>query len=345
MASSLPSESALPKAVKDFGLGAYDGQSDASGSHGEDSEAREPSGKSLPDPGPPDVQCPGRLLSYPDSPDARLGSWHRNIFAAANVPGEADRPTSHAHPDMSTLDSSVPSVAKTSLPSDSGNPSARSDYFDRTVAGVEDAWATEDSGAYVSQEKSGSSELPGVVKNDEHMDNGLQSAGNWQSGFVLQDAADPHASDFAENTDYDRDDPQDGGRILASKGSPMNRVSTNISLVSGLTADFLKEFGKKGLTKRHVLSFLQSRGEPQFLSSDVIRCLKLSHEIYVKDVLDEFPVSKKASSPSLASLRDRIIGLEADSIEIPSVSSGFRRCAADLARVMADLERIGYPNG
>jgi hypothetical protein len=346
MPSSLPSESALGKAVKDFGLGPYDGQSDASGDHGEDSEAKEPPGMSLPGPGPKDPQCPDRFLSYPEEPNARLGSWCRNIFAAAAVPGDSDRPRHRSAPSFS--ESPIRSVANpgSKLPADSDNPSSRSDGYDRTVAGIEDAWATEDTGAYVSQEKSGSSSLPEPVKAEEQMDNNLHSLGNWQSGTIVQDVAGPQgfpSPDFLENEDYDRDDMNDGGRIVASEGASMSRIATNISLVTGLTTDFLKEYGKKGLTKRHVLAFLQSRAQPQFLSSDVIRCLKLSHDIHVKDVLDEFPVSKKASAFShIGSVREKVIQLEIDNIRDPGVSSFYRRCAADLSKVIADLERVGF---
>ena len=121
-----------------------------------------------------------------------------------------------------------------------------------------------------------------------------------------------------------------------------SRQATNINLVTDLTSQFLKACGKKDLTKRHVLAFLQSLGHPQFLSSDIIRCLKLSHEVYVKDVLDEFPVHRQttASQTSIASLRDKLIQLEIDNVLDPKVSSVYRRCAANLSRVIVDLERL-----
>jgi len=361
MPAALPTDNALDKSVKDFGIGTYDAQADGSGEHGEDSEERPP--RNLPDGGGPDVFSPDRLLSYPEEPDARLGSWWKGIFAAAGVPGDADRTVTHAHPDMSTFDDRVTSVsqggpdeddeAKTGLselPSDSGNPSARSDYYDRTVTGATgDVWPKEDSWAYVSQEDCvADTVLPGVVKNEESMDNDLQSLGNWQSGYEVEDISGRQgfpATDFAENVDYDRSDLQDGGRVLASRGDGMNRKATNIRLVNDLTSEFLKEFGKKDLTKRHVLAFLQKKGEPQFLSSDVIRCLKLSHEIYVKDVLDEFPVARTASRTTIASVREKLIQLEIDNITDPEVSSVYRRCAANLARAMAEMERVENRNG
>lgn len=357
MAAALPTESAIDKAMDNYGIGTYDSLSDSSNPSGEDSECREPRGKSLPDAGPPDVFGPDRLLSYPSDPDARLGSWCRNVFAAAELPGDADRPVTHTHPNMSFFDSRVMSVAQepdadcacAELPSDAGNPSPRSDYYDRTVTGgTGDIWPKEDSGAYVSQDKEAASALPGVMKNEEIMDNGLQSLGNWQSGYEIEDVSGPYgfpATDFSENVDFGRSDLQSGGRVLASRSYDMKRTATNIQLVSDLTLEFLREFGKEGLTKRHVLAFLQSRGEPQFLSSDIIRCLKLNHDVHVKDVLDEFPIAKKASYGQLASVRDRLIQLEIDNITVPEVSSVYRRCAADLSRVIADLERIEGRNG
>jgi hypothetical protein len=348
MPSALPTESAIDKSVKDFGIGTYDSQSDSSGSHGEDSEASEPIRRSLPDAGPPDVQCPDRYLSYPDEPGSRTSSWWKNIFSAADLPGSYGDP-GHSHPDMSSLEDRITSVAESStgsseLPSDSDNPPARSDYFDRTFTGGSGGiWPKEDSGAYVSQECVAESGLPGVLKNEESMDNNLQALGNWQSGYEIEDISGPQgfpSTDFSENVNFDRSDLQNGGTVIASEGYGMNRMATNIHLVTDLTNEFLKEFGKKGLTKRHVLSFLQKKGEPQFLSSDIIRCLKLSHEIYVKDVLDEFPVHKKASSNDIVSIRDCLIRLEIDNIRSPEVSSAFRRSAADLSKVIADLERI-----
>jgi len=442
MPSALPTENTLSKAVDTFGIGTYDSQRDEDGDHGENSEAHEPGGRSLPDDGTKspqtndpeewlsypndqesrtvtnivsadqqqqqdeedeeeswqgkDVFSPDRALAYPDSPDARLGSytmWRGGFVASADLPGDMDGNFQHFHPNMDNIDARAESVAqgsilpqeegvdgrdpgamgrrknkKTSdihhseLPNDGDNPSARSDYYDTMMPGhagstrksfTSDYLApTEDMGAYAGESKdSENSELPVPMKNDETMDDWLQSLGNFWSGKEIEDLSNPQGfptTDFSENADYDRSDNQDGGTIVPlgddrmfamdqsefnkkmeeaqkikdesrrsdtvaklyeemakdAKGTAreikrektaMQRNATNINQVVALTKDFLKEAGKKGLTKRHVLAFLQQRGLPQYLSSDVIRCLKLSHDIHVKDVLDEFPVYREAS--------------------------------------------------
>ncbi len=65
MPSALPSENAWSKAVKDFGIGPYDGASDDTTPKGEDDERREPEGKSLPDGGAPDDRPIEYYLGYP----------------------------------------------------------------------------------------------------------------------------------------------------------------------------------------------------------------------------------------------------------------------------------------
>jgi hypothetical protein len=122
-----------------------------------------------------------------------------------------------------------------------------------------------------------------------------------------------------------------------------SRQATNINQVVALTKDFLKEAGKKGLTKRHVLAFLQSRGLPQYLSSDIIRCLKLSHNVFVKDVLDEFPVARAASTAgntTVARVRNKLIDLECRYVLQPEVAGVLRRLAANLTRALIDMDRI-----
>jgi len=118
------------------------------------------------------------------------------------------------------------------------------------------------------------------------------------------------------------------------------RRATNISLVSDLTQDFMKEFGKKDLTRRHVMSFLSKSNTPQFLASDIIRCLKLRHSVYVKDVLDEFPIAKTASDGklSLAAVRAKLVMLESGSA--PNVSRQLKQCSAHISSVIKDLEDI-----
>lgn len=371
MSSSLPSDYGPSKAVKDLGIGTYDSERDDNGSHGEDSEETKsetsPRGKTLPDGGSVDVFGPDRLLSYPST-------FSSENTAVAELPGDIYRDVTHQHPNTENFDSRVMTVTQSKLPSDEDNPAARSDYYDRMVTGVNGEWPTEDKGVYAQ------SELPGVMKNEESMDNYLQGIGNWWSGYEVEDVSGSQgfpSTDFKENVDYDRSDLQDGGKIMASKsvdrkqweqqmdealkiedphnkreailalyddlkrvGSSTMRKATNTNVVNDLTGKFLKDFGKKDLTRRHVVAFLHAANEPQYLASDIIRCLKLSHNIYIKDVMDEFPIAKTASNTSIASLRDKFIKLETDNILDKNLSDGFRRCAANLSIVLAQMERL-----
>jgi hypothetical protein len=221
---------------------------------------------------------------------------------------------------------------------------------------------TEDMGAYAGKKKKTSedSELPAPMKNEETMDDTLQPLGNWWSGKEIEDITSPYgfpATDFDENINYDRSDNQDGGttvplgdpKMFASGRTSMTtRQATNIHQVVGLTKDFLKEAGKENLTKRTVLAFLQGRNLPQYLSSDIIRCLKIQHDIHVKDVLDEFPVARKASvamGTTIARARHALIELECKHVLDPQVASVLRRCAAQLTRALIDMERLEAGNG
>lgn len=382
-ASSTPTESAVDSAVQDFGIGTYDAQGEGEHTHGEGANEQF-TRYSLPDGGGNDVQCPDRLLSYPDE--------NPSIASEISLPGDVDSPTPHQHPNMSTIDNRTTTVAESELPDDHDNPAARSDYYDDTIIGqsVDNIWADEDSGAYASD--SDPSSLPGVNKNEVSMDDFLGALGNYWSGYEVEDISGIQgfpATDMLENVDYSKsNDDSIGGRILASKNkstvmkakilkdfeigkitlgelfdifegtntetrlatgrttgemidflTARSRVATNITLIDELSSEFLREFGRKDLTKRHVLSFLQSKKQPQYLSSDVIRCLKHRHDIHVKDVLDEFPVAKQASTSVLASVRDRIINLEIENIRVPEVSSVLRRAAAALSVAIVRSEK------
>lgn len=459
MASSLPVDDCTDKAVKDFGLGTYDGQSDNSGSHGEDSNNSGPKGKALPDDGGPmDPFGPDRLLSYPtnqitsssyrswllqklaqiiEDPNTSI-DWHpfgKNLslikigselkgkiglsrlsavielskIALAEMPGDHDVTNNHQPKDAETLESLVHSISQDSALPTGLEPSARSDYYDHSKIGQfrnNDFWADEDAGVY-AQEKS----LPDVTKNDVQMDNTLGALGNAWSGFEVEDVSGVQgfpSTDRVENVDFPSSDRMNGGRVLAAEfvqkaweskmdkamkltddeekrktidslyeefpkgskrknasmrshesmnkifesycegkislGDALNstgfgvpRVATDIERVGSLTDELIKRFGKKDLTKRHVLSFLQALSEPQFLSSDIIRCLKLRHSVHVKDVLDEFPVAKQASSNSVNSIRNSIIALEVKHMHEPEVAFALRRCSASLSHVIAKL--------
>lgn len=355
MSSSLPFEDALQKVVQQFGLGPYD--SSEEDEHGEDSNKREPK-KSLPDGGGGSVLLaePEVMQSYPSTPttfaSVRLPQF-RYYAAAAIVPGDADRPSPGHSGEDDTLAPGVPSVSNSQLPNDGDNPSARSDYSDRMRQGLDRApdpdgaaiWADEDAGAYAGEKKS----LPDEAKNEVSRDNSLGALGNAWSGYVLNEEAGPQAfpsTDYLEDSNYPRSDRDDGGYVMASQG----RVATNIGLVQELTDAFIKACGKKDLTRRHVMAFLKSVGKSQYFASDVIRCLKLSHKVYVKDVLDEFPVAKTASShtpasPTLATTRGTLIELEIAHMADPDTAKELRRCAASLSDVIALVERSGVSNG
>jgi hypothetical protein len=378
MPSALPTDDAGSKAVKDFGIGTYDALSD-SDLHGEDDEEREPSGTSLPDGGGYEGPFLEFWLSYPQ--EEALQGKH----ASSELPGDSSHPPQSPRPADDTFDDVLPTSGPVtgkedgddSLEPEPGTgtklptgqwPSARSDYYDRTVTGsgsrlapVEDMWAPESTGAYVSNEAEGEgSNLPGAPGNDASMDDFLGALGNLWSGFVLEDQSVPRgfpSEDFLENSAYPKSgDGSSGGRILAhgdasntvlDLGKDMNRTATNLELVGDLTKEFLKEFGKKDLVRRHVLAFLTERGLPQYLASDIIRCMKHRHKVTIPDVMDTFPVktASERRTSSLASTWEEFIRLEHEHILEPEVASKFRRCAANIAHVMAGLERIGYQDG
>lgn len=120
----------------------------------------------------------------------------------------------------------------------------------------------------------------------------------------------------------------------------MNRQATDIEKVRKLTAAFLKEHGRKSIVRRSVLSFLQGEGLPQYLASDVIRCMKHDHGILVPDVMDTFPLAKDAPEDlrRLASLHGRLLELSMTTAD-RRVSSRLSKCAASVARALAKLER------
>jgi hypothetical protein len=363
LAAALPTDNALSKAVQDFGIGTYD--SSLNSSHGEDDERVEPEGKSLPDDGGPlDPFGPDRLLSYPQD-DETIQGKHASRLVRADLPGDILRPPTSPRPEDDTKADVLP-TANSKLPSDGDNPSARSDYYDHLQTGqkhspivktpLEDIWADEDSGAYAGEQKADSA-LPTVNKNEVSMDDFLGALGNFWSGYETEDVTSPQGfptQDFSENVNYDRSDLQDGGKLLAGNmrndmNQEVRRTATDLELAGSLTEQFLKEYGKKDITRRHVLAFLQDLGRPQYLASDIIRCLKHRHKVVIADVMDQFPLSKEASSPDFrvaaSALRDHFIQLEIAHIRDPQVASVFRHNAADLAHVIADLERLEVRNG
>lgn len=350
--SALPTDNALDKSVQEFGIGTYDFPQ-SQFEHGEDSEdppsEMGPNGKALPDGGGSmDPFGPDRLLSYPAT------------YSSGDLPGDYDSPPKGRKRTDETLDSVVHSVSQAKLPDDSDNPSAKSDYYDTMTMGslkelskyilsaigdaesVENIWADEDSGAWASEKDQS---LPGVNKNDVNSDNDLGALGNYWSGSILEDVTGPYGfptEELSENADFPRSDQDDGGYVMASGGIGMNRQATNINLVMKLAQEFLKECGKKGLTRRHVLSFLQKAKQHQYLASDIIRCLKLSHSIYIKDVLDEFPVAKTASikTHSLDTLTESVVDLSVLYRNTPEVFKELQACVSDIAQTAGVYARL-----
>lgn len=346
MASALPSEDHNPKSVKDFGIGPYDSTSDSDAGTGvEDAEVR-----SLPAQ-PSDSTDIEYYIGYPTDSPVR--------GASAILPGDPDRPPRGSRPQdvilnlLSPPASDEADVGSSALPGDDGNPSARTDYYDRMTMGgqpLSDIWADEDAGAYALEDS-----LPTAFHGEVTMDDFLGALGNSDSGYVVEDQAVPFGfptDRLTEESDFlyeEADDIGDGGKLLpfgygvsVRTMSGHIRNATNIELVGELTKEFLKEHGRKGIVRRSVLAFLQDRGMPQFLASDIVRCLKHRHKITIPDVMDTFPVSREASgSGSLRSIRAELIGLEIEHMAEPEVASVFRRCAANVSKVIAALDRHG----
>ena len=392
MPSSLPTEDALTKSVDTFGLGTYDGLSDGS-FHGEDYEQREPVGDSLPTEVTDEFDVE-YYLSYPQE-KALGGPKHASLdwFLASILPGDGDRPARAPKPAEKVLDdlAAPPSDVRTSeseLPSDSDNPSARSDYYDRMTMGkvlrsLDEGrfWPSEDSGSYVTQEQKDVEPAPsddvapwkdgdghyvdddGAIEstptpefNDNVMDNSLGALGNSDSGYVVEDLSNPRGfpnQDFMEEADFLDENPilpelwhlQPFGYAAEQRKTMSTRVSTDIDKVRDLTKAFLKEHGRKSIVRRSVLAFLQSKGLPQYLASDVIRCMKHDHDILVPDVMDAFPIAQDAPDDlrRLASIHGRLLEL---SLTVPDreTASRLNRCAASVAGAIMKLERAALGN-
>lgn len=345
--TSLPSESCLDKTVETFGLGTYD-YPQYGFEHGEDSNKKK-SEKALPDDGGPlDPFGPDRLLSYPTN------------MASTMVPGDLDRPPMFKTPPPSHLDSVVHSVSHTKLPSGLDEV-ARSDYYDKMTTAnrlgpsIEDMFGGADTGAYVSSEKEKPKKidlrkdsdgvfdygsLPGIPDNIEHRDNNLGALGNYWSGYTIQDQNVPAGFPSTEFQDESR------WQKTNASTKPMKKLAVNIPALRDLTKGFIREHGKKDISRRHIMSFLTKQNQPQYLASDIIRCLAHDHDIYVVDSLEVFPIKKTASHTiNVANLRNKIVDLEVRNISNPKVSHELRRAAAELSEVLALLERIGGNHG
>lgn len=374
----LPTEDASSKSVRDFGIGTYDSYPDSAFPKGEDDESREPRGESLPTGGGSEHPNVEPLISYPQSPSngkhaSLIDSEVESLIAAlrsalSQLPGDFDRPVRDQNPAQTTLPDILPTspVSKSKKDAESqlpkGEPAAHADYYDHTMRdgkSVEDIWPYEDASVYADESQDS---LPTPATNDTTMDDFLGALGNAWSGYTVDDLTDnvgfpQNFPDWNENFPKSNDDSLGGTTIYGGsyhhsdasyarfpKGIPMTeRIATDLELVGNLSKEFLKEYGKKDLVRRHVLSFLQERNLPQYLASDIIRCLKHREDIIIADAMDLFPISKKASSDSvsLSSIHHRLVDMEIATIADPPVASVFRHAAAAIAKVLAKMERVG----
>lgn len=356
MPSNLPSPISPFRKLKDFGIGPYDSVSDAS-KKGEDDEEFDAPKKSLPDGGPSDNPLSNpEFLSYPQTP---------KVSSPSMLPGDYDLPpnekghwrgwrnnptgpTTPKLPEYSDFEGNLagPTIQRHSeLPSDDQNPSSRSDYYDRLVLGLKDYisesdyWADEDSGSYSSLES-----LPIPRKNDVTLDNFLSSLGNFWSGYEIEDLQDSYgfpSMEYAENVNYPKSNQDDdsGGKLLAMNYDRNTRTANNTDIAGQLASDFIKKYGKKNITRRNILSYLQETGNGfrQYLASDIIRCLKLRHQIYVNDSMDTFPVAKTASThkSSLTDIHRQLISLQISNTKNKTASDVLLKCISDVAKLMA----------
>jgi hypothetical protein len=360
MPSHLPTVEKDPRRVNQFGLGPDD-YSDYS-IHGEDEEENDVEPKSLPGPGPNnDFPCDkntlynyysselghdctkcNRPIPSGDEYEAFGTLYHKkcapknakNVKATSELPGDIDGIQNN------------PKWAEAKLPSEEENPIARADYYDRqswgkkkkTSVPTSDIWA-EHGGDVFADEQDES--LPTSVRNEGGLDNFLNALGNFWSGYETEDLNQEYgfpSMDYQENSNWPKSNQDDsGGKVMSGS----MRTATDIERVKELTKDVIKEYGKKGLTRRQILSYLQKIGEGfrQYLASDIIRCLKLSHDVIVKDVMDEFPVKKIASikfSSRAKEIHESLLKFSSENI-----SPEMFKLSTEFARVVADVEKLG----
>ncbi len=345
MSSALPSESAASSAVDTFGLGTYDSEPD-SDSHGK-SQNEKFTKRTLPDGGPKEVQSPDRFLSYPEmsgSVSSSLPSDSKNPSARLDyyddtIVGQELWPTEDVgvYAQDVVSESSLPGVSKNEITMDDFMGALTGYFVTEDVSGQNQGFPTPQD-EYPEHSVHGGSLVSFSVE-DESMskiEDSLKSFGRDEITIgEFFDSASGSSRKYSGKT---------AGSMIDGINTGTIRTATNLTLVGDLTEKFLKEFGKKGLTKRHVLSFLQSQNHPQYLSSDVIRCLKHRHQVYVKDVLDEFPVVKTASNSILAT-RDKVISLEIENLIRPEVSRVLRRVAASISTAIAVANKLEGRNG
>jgi hypothetical protein len=379
MPSNLPSESAQPKAVRDFGIGPYDAALSDS-LHGEDDEGQTPPKTSLPDGGGSTATPPELLISYPSNSSPRSSS--------AFVPGDYDRPSSSPRDDRKR----GVYLSQSKLP-DGGDAAARSDYYDHMTTGQsgeypagqskDDIWPSEDQGAYASEEKES---LPSPNKNDFSHGNTLESLGNFWSGYETEDLSQLTGAPNSPDLYYEKtNEPNSGGTIVSNvkpfhlnsvlssyvkdeislgetidqldiylknadkvkSNLVVSKTATDLDTSGKLASEVLKEYGKKDLTRRQILEYLQKNnlGHKQFLASDIIRCLKHRHEVYVQDNMDTFPIAKNAGENTLKGIHAQIVNLHISHSIVPEASETLLKCSARIAKLMALVEKSENQNG
>lgn len=371
MPSALPTENSLSKTLDTYGLGPYDGARDEEPT-GEDDETGV--GPALP--GIPDLPLFEPYIGYPQAETSQgkhatfatvlasspaLRRHLCGINADSILPGDSDKTPRAPVPNSRTKGGALAptdvtnTVSHTELPSDGNNPAARSDYYDEMQTGsgvvensISDIWPAEDSGAYAGEDS-----LPTPLSNDGITDNYTNPLGNSNSGFVIEDQNVPRgfpSTDFVETADYPKsnDGAVPGGSLVATGKSDMSnnrgaRVATDIAFVEDLTSKFLKEHGKKNITRRAVTAFLQGagHGDRQYIASDIVRCLRHNHNIIVPDALDIFPVKTASVSPNnLIGVYGTLLAMEMEHLGSPSVARELGTCASTIARTWDLLNRI-----
>lgn len=308
MPSSLPTESALTKTVDQFGIGPYDSSRDDDIKGMSDDEKRDQGGQSLPgDRGNfEDIEY---LIGYPDE-SINNGNRMSNSMLPGEISAFGDSGFKSIYNTLAGPPSDV-TTSNSQLPSDSDNPSARSDYYDSMTTGnvinptIGDMFADDSAGAYASEES-----LPTPSENTMYTDNSLGPLGNYWSGGVIEDQSVPPgfpSTKFEEESSFIRENPLEEGYsniqpfgYNVTSGDKMSRklfrIATDFELVGDLTKEFINKYGKKNIVRRSVLAFLQEKQLPQYLASDIIRCMKHRHKVTIADVMDTFPIAKEASS-------------------------------------------------
>jgi hypothetical protein len=290
MPASLPTTDCLDRVMWTFGIGTYDSAQDVATDEGENDVGY--GHKSL----PPIVDSE---IEFEEDDDITAQCYTpKGVMPnlSASLPGDYDLPPRGYSNKIKDIKYNLISDAGTSeIPFDDRTSASKlphNEYNQSSVVGYSDK-----SSQTSSKKHSADAELPGPVGNYQTLDNELGSLGNWWSGQTYEDVAQPISFPTADRPYnwVDQFFSVPTGYASSRTGS-MKKIATNLNLVNTLTSDFYKKYGKeKSLTKRHVMAFLQENGYHVYLSSDIIRCLQ-GHNIYIADVLDQFPVKTASDS-------------------------------------------------